>query len=120
MNGYPEKPGLSKLGSLMKESQHSRSPACPFYSETGRRGHYTQINNTQLSQEAGLASLSKQSASCKHLGRYLKKSKNLGTCGKSCGGHFLHTVRPEEGSALPLSHSHGAEILVLDTVAVPA
>lgn len=55
VDGYPEKLGLGGLGSPMKESQHPRSSVCPLYSGTGRRGHYTQINNTQMSQEAGLA-----------------------------------------------------------------
>lgn len=54
-DGYPEKLGLGRLGSLMKEPQHPRSPVCPLCSGTGRRGYYTQINNTQMSQEAGLA-----------------------------------------------------------------
>lgn len=58
LDGYTEKPGLGALGSLMKEPQHPRSSACPLYSGTGRRGYYTPINNTQMSQEAELASLS--------------------------------------------------------------
>lgn len=87
-DGYPEKLGLGRLGSLMKEPQHPRSPVCPLYSGTGRRGYYTQINNTQMSQEAGLAVSVSSLQAVNIWGDIKKKPKTWGPEGKAVVGIF--------------------------------
>lgn len=72
-----------------------------------------------MSQEAGLAVSVSSLQAVNIWGDILKKHQKPGDLREKLWWAFS-AHRLEEGSALPLSHSQGVEILVLDTVAVAA